>query len=143
MGLEYMAAVPTSVASEHSFCKINLNCTNIDLNYIISSNATFRVFENEFLRKLILETLKVPSTHTFRYNILPQILKESLKFTIEAQPTDVFNEKEILNLGFMEIVRGNSVENIQDATQKILNEKLVSLVNKGSSFTGTILVLSW
>ncbi|RNA22917.1 hypothetical protein BpHYR1_035812 [Brachionus plicatilis] len=123
------------------------------------------VFENEFLRKLILERLKVPSTHTFRYNIVPQILKEvkkcieknlktlllslwtlrllQIKHTIEAQPTDVFNEKEILNLGFMEIVRGNSVENIQDATQKILNEKLASLVNKGSSFTGTILVLSW
>lgn len=49
------------------------------VKFIISSNAPFAALENEFLGKLLMEKLKVPSTYTFRYNILPQIMEKVKK----------------------------------------------------------------
>lgn len=49
------------------------------IKYIISSNAAFNALDNEFLGKLVLEKLKVPSSYTFRNNILPQILEKVKK----------------------------------------------------------------
>lgn len=54
------------------------------IKYVVSSNSSISELENEHLRKLIMQNLKVPSTFTFRYNILPQVL-EQLKKKIEEK----------------------------------------------------------
>jgi hypothetical protein len=54
------------------------------IKYVVSSNSSISELENEHLRTLINENLKLPSVYTFRYNILPQIL-EKLKLKIEEK----------------------------------------------------------
>jgi hypothetical protein len=54
------------------------------VKYIISSNASLNELENEFLKALVFSNLPLPSTRTFRNDVLPQIMSK-LKTAIEEK----------------------------------------------------------
>jgi hypothetical protein len=54
------------------------------VKYIISSNASLNELENDFLKILVFNSLSLPSTRTFRNDVLPQIM-DKLKAAIEEK----------------------------------------------------------
>jgi len=120
------------------------------LKYFISSDTALKQLENEFLRKILQKELKVYSVWTFRYKIIPAVMKK-----LKNQITDKLNaaefitlvtdgwtgpfsnneywalcaqtvnnswETELIVIGMVEMPKGHSAEETQIAIENMVND---------------------
>lgn len=120
------------------------------LKYFISSDTALDQINNQFLRKVLCPNIKVYSVWTFRYKLIPAVMKK-LKSSITqklnmaefitlvtdgwtgqfsnmeywavcAQTVNSSWQTELITIGMVETPRGHSAEELQIAIQNIVNE---------------------
>jgi len=118
--------------------------------YFISSDTALEQLKNKYLRKVLLPDLKVCSVWTFRYKILPAImkkLKEAIQNKLKAADSitlitdgwtgqfsnieylalcaQIINkswETELIVIGMVEFPNGHTSEELKIAIEKMVNE---------------------
>ena len=130
--------------------KLSISTEMFDLiKFFISSDLSLNQLNNIYLRRILKDEIRMPSVYTFRYKYLNAIMiklhaqidfkcKSAEAITLipdgwvdnlnteylglGAQLTNDCFEKEVIVLGFIEVIGGHCAENIKAAIETIVNK---------------------